>query len=223
MNALRVAERRLGLLVAEYPILLRREPLPPFLLGHREPLHTSRLPTPGRTWMLRSPRVPAGEASGQDPLRPNRRGPPTKLHVDIAVRVANWGSKDGEVSWRSRRWWPDKSSQAAGQVFEPDRPHKSLHVRGTASEDKDAARGPKEGASVGHALIGVRARARRRVRFPPPRCLVLQDPNAFADGGTYASPRNEWTIAATALGSSTCGIWPASSTMLSFASRMRRL
>ena len=25
---------------------------------------------------------------------------------------------------------PDKSSQAAGQVFEPDRPHKSLHVLG---------------------------------------------------------------------------------------------
>src|SRR5215207_5717467 len=39
-------------------------------------------------------------------------------------------AKGSEVSWRSRRWWPDKSSRAAGQVFEPDRPHKSLHVLG---------------------------------------------------------------------------------------------
>ena len=31
---------------------------------------------------------------------------------------------------------PDKSSQAAGQVFEPDRPHKSLHVLGRRPKTK---------------------------------------------------------------------------------------
>jgi hypothetical protein len=31
---------------------------------------------------------------------------------------------------------PDKSSQAAGQVFEPDRPHKSLHVLGRRQKTK---------------------------------------------------------------------------------------
>ena len=31
---------------------------------------------------------------------------------------------------------PDKSSQAAGHVFEPDRPHKSLHVLGRRLKTK---------------------------------------------------------------------------------------
>jgi hypothetical protein len=47
-----------------------------------------------------------------------------------------------EVSWRSRRWWPDKSSLASGQVFEPDRPHKSLHVRGRRPKTKTLVTGP---------------------------------------------------------------------------------
>jgi hypothetical protein len=34
---------------------------------------------------------------------------------------------------------PDKSSQAAGQVFEPDRPHKSLHVLGRRPKTKALA------------------------------------------------------------------------------------
>jgi hypothetical protein len=43
----------------------------------------------------------------------------------------------------SRRWWPDKSSQAAGQVFEPDRPHKSLHVLGRRPKTKALVTGLK--------------------------------------------------------------------------------
>jgi hypothetical protein len=53
------------------------------------------------------------------------RGPSTQFWVD-----------ESEVSWRSRRWSPDKSSKAAGQVFEPDRPHKSLHVLGRRLKTK---------------------------------------------------------------------------------------
>jgi hypothetical protein len=41
----------------------------------------------------------------------------------------------------SRRWWPDKSSMAAGQVFEPDRPHKSLHVLGRRLKTKTLVTG----------------------------------------------------------------------------------
>jgi hypothetical protein len=68
---------------------------------------------------------------------------PISLHVHVAVRAANWGSKGWEVSWRSRRWWPDKSSQAAGQVFEPDRPHKSLHLLGRRPKTKTLVTGLK--------------------------------------------------------------------------------
>ncbi len=38
---------------------------------------------------------------------------------------------------------PDKSSQAAGQVFEPDRPHKSLHVLGRRLKTKALVTGLK--------------------------------------------------------------------------------
>jgi len=44
--------------------------------------------------------------------------------------------RGSNVSWRSRRWWTDKSSKAAGQVFGPDRPHKSLHVLGRRKRTK---------------------------------------------------------------------------------------
>ena len=44
---------------------------------------------------------------------------------------------------RLRRWWPDKSSQAAGQVFEPDRAHKSLHVLGRCPETMTLVTGLK--------------------------------------------------------------------------------
>jgi hypothetical protein len=62
---------------------------------------------------------------------------------------------------------PDKSSRAAGQVFEPYRPHKTLHVSGTAPEDKGAGHTPGGNQRAGHAFkTGVGARAPRRVRFP---------------------------------------------------------
>jgi hypothetical protein len=38
---------------------------------------------------------------------------------------------------------PDKSSKAAGQVFEPDRPHKSLHVLGRRPKTKALVTGLK--------------------------------------------------------------------------------
>jgi hypothetical protein len=38
---------------------------------------------------------------------------------------------------------PDKSSRAAGQVFEPDRPHKSLHVVGRRPKTKTLVTGPR--------------------------------------------------------------------------------
>src|SRR6266545_6587909 len=38
---------------------------------------------------------------------------------------------------------PDKSSKAAGQVFEPDRPHKSLHVLGRRLKTKALVTGLK--------------------------------------------------------------------------------
>jgi hypothetical protein len=42
-----------------------------------------------------------------------------------------------------RRWWPDKSSKAVGQVFEPDRPHKSLYVLGRRLKTKTLVTGLK--------------------------------------------------------------------------------
>jgi hypothetical protein len=38
---------------------------------------------------------------------------------------------------------PDKSSKAAGQVFEPDRPHKFLHVLGRRPKTKALVTGLK--------------------------------------------------------------------------------
>jgi hypothetical protein len=62
---------------------------------------------------------------------------------------------------------PDKSSQAAGQVFETDRPHKSLHVLGRRLETKTMVTGLKAAqASDVPFKIGGQAKARRRVRFP---------------------------------------------------------
>jgi hypothetical protein len=60
---------------------------------------------------------------------------------------------------------PDKSSRVAGQAFEPDRPHESLHFW-DGVRNKDAGHRTEGSASGGHAFkTGVRARARRRVRF----------------------------------------------------------
>ena len=76
--------------------------------------------------------------------RPNTHplDPPISLHVHIAPSTQLRLEGSG-VSWRSRRWWPDKSSRAAGQVFEPDRPHKSLHVLGWCPETKTLITGLK--------------------------------------------------------------------------------
>jgi hypothetical protein len=38
---------------------------------------------------------------------------------------------------------PDKSSKAPGQVFEPDRPHKSLQARGRRPKIKTLVTGPR--------------------------------------------------------------------------------
>jgi hypothetical protein len=70
------------------------------------------------------------------------------------------GDQGGDVRTSLRK--------AAGQVFEPDRPHKSFHVLGRRPETKTLVT-PVDSASVGHAFkIGGRAKARRRVRFRPP-------------------------------------------------------
>jgi len=147
---------------------------------------------------------------------PQTDGPPPSrsaisLHVHIAVRAANRGSKDGRyrlshhvedrllplkqtvrhpLDRRFRSTYTSPSVQptggrrmegivaikevVAGQVFKGGRTSlragsaSQVFARsGTASEDKDAGHGPEGGAGVGHAFkTGVRARARRRVRFP---------------------------------------------------------
>jgi hypothetical protein len=91
--------------------------------------------------------------------------PPTTLHVHLAA-PPNCGSKDGRYG--------GNRGDAAGQVFIGRRT--GLRVRSasqvfavsrTASEDKDAGRGPGGSSRVGHAFkTGVGARAPRRVRFP---------------------------------------------------------
>jgi len=66
--------------------------------------------------------------------------PPISLHVHIAAPPQLW-VEGSDVSCRSVRWWPDKSSRAAGQVFEPDRPYKSLHVLGRRPKTKTLVTG----------------------------------------------------------------------------------
>jgi len=92
--------------------------------------------------------------------------PPISLHVHIAVVhptlprgiggiVAIEEVVAGQVL-KGRR--TSLRAGSASQVFARSR---------TASEDKDAGHRPEGNASVGHAFkIGVRAKARRRVRFP---------------------------------------------------------
>ena len=92
--------------------------------------------------------------------------PPTTLHVHLAA-PPNCGSKDG-------RYGGNRGGDADGQVFIGRRTR--LRARSasqvfagsrTVSEDKDAGHGPGGSSRVGHAFkIGVRAKARRRVRFP---------------------------------------------------------
>jgi len=67
---------------------------------------------------------------------------------------------------------PDKSSQAAGQVFEPDRPHKSLHVLGRRPKTKTLVTGLKAGASVGHAFKNRCARESSQAGSIPVRLRV---------------------------------------------------
>ena len=81
---------------------------------------------------------------------------------------------------------PDKSSQAAGQVFEPNRPYKPLHVLGRRLKTKALVTGLKGSDRAGHASksrcggessqagsIPVRLRVERSgslvgTRVPPP-------------------------------------------------------
>jgi hypothetical protein len=71
----------------------------------------------------------------------------------------------------SRRWWPDKSSQAAGQDFEPDRPHKSLHVLGRRPKTKTLVTGLEaaRGSDMPSKSVGGRKLAGGFDSRPPPQ------------------------------------------------------
>jgi hypothetical protein len=61
----------------------------------------------------------------------------------------------------------DKSSQAAGQVFEPNRPYKPLHVLGRRLKTKALVTRLKAATEPDMPpKAGVGAKAPRRVRFP---------------------------------------------------------
>src|SRR6266511_3721425 len=62
-----------------------------------------------------------------------RRFRSTTHHGSVSLSL---GSEASEYRGHRRRWWPDKSSEAAGQVFEPDRPPKSLHLGGWCPKTK---------------------------------------------------------------------------------------
>jgi hypothetical protein len=85
----------------------------------------------------------SSRAASHDPNRARDRRP--SRSADFAPRTQRRPTQlwiEGwEVWWRSRRWWPDKSSEAAGQVFDPDRPHKSLQVRGQRPKTKTLVTG----------------------------------------------------------------------------------
>ena len=90
-----------------------------------------------------------------------------------------------EVSWRSRRWWPDKSSKAAGQVFEPDRPHKSLHVLGRRPKTKTLVTGLKaaRASDMPSKSVGGRKLAGGFDSRPPPLLKAPSDQSASGRGG----------------------------------------
>jgi hypothetical protein len=70
------------------------------------------------------------------------------------------------VTCQGGKVMPHKSSQAAGPVIEPDRPHKSLHVLGRRLKTKVLVTGLKAATTPDPTFkIGVGARAPRRVRF----------------------------------------------------------
>jgi hypothetical protein len=117
------------------------------LAVHRDRHHASsrarlRLSLFLPAWKPRSGERPRTLAHHGDAIA----GPAYRLLGRFAPRAHRGKSilwaEGSEVSWRSRRWSPDKSSRAAGQVFEPDPPLKSLHVRGRRSKTKTLVSGP---------------------------------------------------------------------------------
>jgi hypothetical protein len=72
---------------------------------------------------------------------------------------------------------PDKSSQAAGQVFEPDRPHKSLQVRGRRPKTKTLVTGRKvaRASDMPSKSVGGRKLAGGFDSRPPPLLKASSD------------------------------------------------
>ncbi len=65
-----------------------------------------------------------------------RLGPRTEAHLAPVGSISEYRADRGGGA-------PDKSSQAAGQVFEPDRPHKSLYLLGRRPKTKTLVTGLK--------------------------------------------------------------------------------
>jgi len=120
-----------------------------------DPTRASSTPAPGRPVSVSdgSPRPRCASTATRWPRTPTTVTPVTfQAYITLSIRRfrTTYTSRfcptlpqgiGGIVA--SRRWWPDKSSLAAGQVFEPDRPHKSLHVLGRRLETKTLVTGLK--------------------------------------------------------------------------------
>ena len=80
---------------------------------------------------------------------------------------------------------PDKSSEVAGQVFEPDGPHKSLHVLGRRPKTKTLVMGLKaaRGSDMPSKSVGGRKLAGGFDSRPPPLTKAPSDQRRCAEPG----------------------------------------